>query len=87
MDQMKKLYQVIHEKQIIAVLLATSIEKCKEYLINKNVVDSLEYVTITEISKDESIDNDAVTPLMIAKKYQWYDLRHSKYLYIYENIH
>lgn len=81
----KKLYQVIKEKQVIAVLLSNSEEECKEYLINQNIVDSLENIEVIEVAKKETKQVDNVIPLMIAKKSSWYDLRHYRHLYIYEN--
>jgi hypothetical protein len=82
----KKLYQVIQEEQIIATILATTVERCSEYLIANAIVDDLNYVTILEVAKDEKMDDSDVFPLMVAKKYSWYDLRHhSNHLYIYED--
>ena len=81
----KKLYQVVKEKQIIAVLLSESVEDCKNYLLEHNLVQNLESVTILEVAKQDRDEEQNVIPLMIAKKTMWYDLRHHKHLYIYES--
>lgn len=82
----KKLYQVIKEKQVIAVLLAASQDQCKEYLQQQGVIDNdMEYIDISEVSKQERASSQKVIPLMVAKKSSWYDLRHYKHLYIYED--
>jgi hypothetical protein len=81
----KKLYQVIKEKQIIAVLLSESLENCGQYLLEHKLVEDLEYVSILEVSKQDREEEGNVIPLMIAKKSMWYDLRHHKHLYIYES--
>ena len=80
----KKLYQVIKEKQVIAVILATSLEECGNYIIEQNIVDDLEFAKIIEVAKQENEDEGNVIPLMVAKKTAWYDLRHYRNLYIYE---
>lgn len=80
----KKLYQVVKEHQIIAVLLSESEEKCGQYILEHKLADDLEYVNILEVSKQDRHEEDNVIPLMIAKKSMWYDLRHHKHLYIYE---
>lgn len=78
----KKLYQIIKEEQIIAVLLSSSVEDCEKYILN-NLLEDLEYVDILEVAKQETQEVDSVIPLMVAKKSSWYDLRHYRHLYIY----
>ncbi|MEA3353936.1 MAG: hypothetical protein U9Q33_08995 [Campylobacterota bacterium] len=80
----KRLYQIIKEHQVIAVLLASSKEKCEKYLLGHSVVDSLEYVSIIEVADKDEEDIDGVIPLMVAKKSRWYDLKDYRHLYIYE---
>ncbi|MEA3288623.1 MAG: hypothetical protein U9Q04_00465 [Campylobacterota bacterium] len=80
----KRLYQVIKEHQVIAVLLAHSQEECEKYLLEYDVVDSIEYVSIVEVASKKQKDDDGVIPLMVAHKSSWYDLKHYKHLYIYE---
>jgi len=81
----KKLYQVILEDQIIAVLLADTEDECIHYLKEHDLAEEIEYVTILEVAKQERTEEGNVIPLMIAKKSMWYDLRHHKHLYIYES--
>jgi hypothetical protein len=80
----KKLYQIIKEKQVIAVLLAKSEKECESYAIN-HLVDDLKHTSIIEVAKQEIEEEDSVVPLMVAKKSRWYDLRHYRHLYIYES--
>lgn len=80
----KKLFQIIREKQVIAVLLAVSKEECENYLIDQKIIDNLEYIDILEVAKQDRSQEENVIPLMIAKKSSWYDLRHYRNLYIYE---
>lgn len=80
----KKLYQIIREEQVVAVLLAATEDECKDYLVENNIIDDIQYVKIIEVAKQEKEDEKNVIPLMIAKKFTWYDLRHYRHLYIYE---
>lgn len=80
----KKLYQIIKEDQVIAVLLSGSVKDCENYILRNNLSDDLEYVQIEEVSKKQIQEEDNVVPLMIARKSNWYDLRHYRHLYIYD---
>lgn len=80
----KKLYQIIKENQIIAVLLAKSKEDCENYALKHSLTTDLEYIDILEISKEKISQEDEVIPLMVAKKFSWYDLRHCRSLYLYQ---
>ena len=80
----KKLYQAITEKQVIAVLLASSEEECQEYLLENSLVNNLNNVSIIEVAKKDKEEEEKVIPLMVAKKFTWYDLRHYRHLYIYK---
>jgi len=80
----KKLYQVVKEEQVIAVLLATSEEECQEFLLENNIIDNIEYINIIEVAKKDKEEEEKVVPLMIAEKFSWYDLKHYRHLYIYK---
>jgi len=79
----KKLYQAIKEKQIIAVLLANSEDECRNYLLKNNIIDDINHIHIIEVAKKDKEEEENVIPLMIAKEFRWYDLRHYRHLYIY----
>ena len=83
-DKNKKLFRIIKEEQVIAVLLASGEEECNKYLIDNGIIEDVNYVNIVEVAKQQEQENQNVIPLMVAKKFVWYDLRHYKHLYIYE---
>lgn len=80
----KKLFQIVSEEQVIAVLLASSKEECEEYLLNNKLIESMEHIKILEVAKQDKEEEQNVIPLMVAKRFTWYDLRHYRNLYIYK---
>lgn len=84
----KMIFKVLDcNNKTLGVFLSSSEESLSEYIKKKNLFSHLNKYTISKLSDEEDIEEETA-PIMVAHRKLWYDLRHEKYILIFdEEIH
>lgn len=70
-------------KKTLGVFLSNSEESLAEYIKKNDLFSHLNKYTISKLSNEEIIEEDTA-PIMVAQRKLWYDLRHEKYILIFD---
>lgn len=80
----KKIFKVLDNNgKTVGVFLSVSKEALEEYIQENNLLENIYGYTISQLSEEDQIDSDT-SPIMLAHRKLWYDLRHEKYIMIFD---
>lgn len=80
----KKIFKVLDKNgKTVGVFLSVSKEALQKYIEQNALLENIYNYTISQLSEEEQIEGDT-SPIMMANRKLWYDLRHEKYILIFD---